>query len=88
MKEAKAMLESVAKTYAESLNADERNIYDALKEKEQEAFRICRDLALLQKPESEPLHVFSVVQPAWRPAGNFPDAGATHHAAIGKLRPD
>jgi hypothetical protein len=57
MKEAIAMLESVAKTYIESLNADERNIYDALPEQEQEAFRICRDLASLKKPEREP-HTF------------------------------
>ena len=53
MKEAKAMLESVAKTYAESLNAVERDIYDALRENERDAFRICRDLALLEEPEGE-----------------------------------
>jgi hypothetical protein len=47
MKEAKAMLESVARTYVESLNPDERSIYDALDEQERDAFRICRDLALL-----------------------------------------
>jgi hypothetical protein len=51
MKEAKAMLESVAKTYIESLNAGEREIYDALPENEREAFRICRDLALLEKSD-------------------------------------
>jgi hypothetical protein len=55
MKEAKAMLESVAKTYTESLNNDERRIYDALPGHEQEAFRICRDLALLPEPKREPL---------------------------------
>jgi hypothetical protein len=38
LKEAKAMLESVTKTYTESLNADERSIYDALSGHEQEAF--------------------------------------------------
>ena len=58
MKEAKAMLESVAKTYAETLNADERGIYDALPENEREAFRICRDLALLPEPEKPPLTFF------------------------------
>ncbi len=58
MKETKAMLESVAKTYIESLNADERGIYDALPENEREAFRICRDLALLPEPKREPLTFF------------------------------
>ena len=58
LKEAKAMLESVAKTYTESLNADERKIYEALPEQEQEAFRICRDLARLKEPEREPLTFF------------------------------
>jgi hypothetical protein len=58
MKEAKAMLESVAKTYTETLNADERGIYDALPGHEQEAFRICRDLALLPEPKREPLTFF------------------------------
>ncbi len=58
MKEAKAMLESVAKTYIESLNAGERGIYDALPENEREAFRICRDLALLPEPERPPLTFF------------------------------
>ncbi len=54
MNEAKSMLESVAKTYVESLNEGERNVYDALDEHERGAFRICRDLALLQEPEREP----------------------------------
>jgi hypothetical protein len=58
MKEAKAMLESVAKTYTESLSSDERKIYEALPEHEQEASRICRDLALLPEPEREPLTFF------------------------------
>lgn len=53
MKEAEAMLESVTKTYTESLNADERRIYNALPKNEQEALRICRDLALLEKPDIE-----------------------------------
>jgi hypothetical protein len=58
MKEAKAMLESVAKTYAESLSTNERVIYEALPEYERDAFRICRDLALLPGPEREPLTFF------------------------------
>jgi hypothetical protein len=53
MKEAKAMLESVTKTYAESLNAGEREIYNALQGHEHEAFRICRDLALRERPDRE-----------------------------------
>jgi hypothetical protein len=58
MKEAKAMLESVARTYFESLNAGERNIYEALSQPEQDAFRICRDLALLPEPKREPRTFF------------------------------
>jgi len=57
MREAKAMLESVAKTYTDSLTGDERKIYNALPELELGAFRICRDLALLKKPKREP-HTF------------------------------
>lgn len=52
------MLESVAKTYSESLHEGERKIYDALDEQERDAFRICRDLALLKEPEREPLTFF------------------------------
>ena len=58
MKEAKAMLESVTKTYTEELNADERGIYDALPGHEQEAFRICRDLAMLPEPKRDPQTFF------------------------------
>lgn len=58
MKEAKAMLESVAKTYSESLHEGERRIYDALDEQERDTFRICRDLALLKEPERKPLTFF------------------------------
>lgn len=58
MNEAKFMLESVAKTYTESLEEDERRIYEALNEQERDAFRICRDLALLKEPEREPLTFF------------------------------
>lgn len=58
IKDAKAMLESVAKTYTETLNDDERGIYDALPGHEQIAFRICRDLALWPEPKREPLTFF------------------------------
>ncbi len=58
MKEAKAMLESVAKSYSESLHEGERRIYAALDEQERDAFRICRDLALLKTPERELLTFF------------------------------
>ncbi len=53
MKDAKAMLESVTKTFTDSLSNDEQSIYAALPENEQDAFRICRDLALLEKPDNE-----------------------------------
>lgn len=58
MKESKAMLESVSQTYAESLNAAERAIYDALPGHEQDTFRICRDLAMLPEPERPALTFF------------------------------
>jgi hypothetical protein len=58
MREATAMLESVTKTYGESLTIEERRIYEALTEHQQGAFRICRDLALLPTPEREPLTFF------------------------------
>ena len=49
------MLDSVKKTYADSLTEDERQIYFALKEDQQTVFRICRDLAHLPEPKREPL---------------------------------
>lgn len=55
MKEAKAMLESVTKTYPKTLNAREREVYQALPEDEKNAFRICRDLALLKTEKRKPL---------------------------------
>lgn len=54
MKEGQSMLEAVAKTYLENLTVDERKVYDALPVLEQEAFRICRDLALLNDPKYPP----------------------------------
>ena len=53
MREAKAMLEGVVRTYVESLTTVERAIYNALKA-ERDAFRICRDLAFWPEPEREP----------------------------------
>lgn len=58
LKEANAMLEAVTESYVESLSTDERKIYAALNEHEQDAFRICRDLALLPEPEREPFTFF------------------------------
>ena len=53
------MLNSVTDTYANLLNADERKIYTALSDaREKDAFRICRDLALLPEPERDPLTFF------------------------------
>lgn len=54
--EATAMLASTAKTYLESLTQTEREIYSNLPDaRERDAFRICRDLALLQpEPDREP----------------------------------
>jgi hypothetical protein len=51
LKDANAMLESVAQTYTESLDAFDRSIYEALPENERDAFRICRDLASLIDPD-------------------------------------
>jgi hypothetical protein len=48
--EAKKMLESVAASYRDGLNAIVQQIYDALTGIEQDAFRILRDLALWPDP--------------------------------------
>ncbi|MEI8290950.1 MAG: BT4734/BF3469 family protein [Verrucomicrobiota bacterium] len=58
LKEAAAMLKSVSKTYAESLNKGERKIYDTLTEPERDTFRICRDLAMLKTPARAPQTFF------------------------------
>jgi hypothetical protein len=58
MREAQAMLKGVKESYLVSLSADERQIYAALTEREQDAFRICRDLSLLPELEREPLTFF------------------------------
>ena len=57
MREALAMLGDVTETYRLKLGEVERNIYDALLEREQDAFRICRDFALSEKPD-RPRHTF------------------------------
>jgi hypothetical protein len=58
MKEAEAMLAGVANTYRGELSDDELRVYCALDEREQDGFRICRDLALLPDPEREPMTFF------------------------------
>jgi hypothetical protein len=55
--EAKKMFESVAVSYRDSLPEIERKIYDALRNVEQDAFRIMRDLAL-RPPKGERLQFF------------------------------
>ena len=52
------MLEYVGNTYIATLNAIEREIYEALPENERVAFRICRDLALLKEQNRPPLTFF------------------------------
>lgn len=58
MKEAEAMIEGVAATYQTSLSADEGIIYSALEATQQDAFRICRDLAYLPEPVRPPRTFF------------------------------
>ena len=60
MLEAQAMLKGVAPTYRKELSEDERNIYLALEEREQNLFRICRDLALCGESADKPPLVFYV----------------------------
>ena len=60
MQEAQAMLEGVAETYLQELAEAERVIYQALEEREQTLFRICRDLALCGESEDKPPLVFYV----------------------------
>ena len=50
----KAMIEGVEASYRTKLHAVERQIYEALYENERAAFRICRDLALLEDPKYPP----------------------------------
>ena len=72
MKESKALLESVAKTYVAELSAVEREIYEALPEREQDAFRICRDLASLPEPKREPRTFFMSFNELGDRLGIFP----------------
>ena len=60
MQEAQAMLKGVAATYLNELSEDEQNIYLALEEREQNLFRICRDLALCGESADKPALVFYV----------------------------
>jgi hypothetical protein len=55
LKEADAAQRNVARDYAESLTQTERDFYQALPDEEQEVFRICLDLSLLEEPKREPL---------------------------------
>ena len=58
LKEAAEMLRSVSTSYAAKLDEVERKIYAALRAEEQDAFRICRDLALLPEPPRMPFTFF------------------------------
>ena len=53
MKEANSHLNAVMKTYENTLPPQEREVYSALPEKERDAFRIARDLAMLPEPKRE-----------------------------------
>ena len=75
MSEAMAMLKSVTVTYAESLTTAERTIYEALPEIEQDAFRICRDLAMLESPGKEPLTFFLAADHLAIRLGTYPMKG-------------
>jgi hypothetical protein len=72
MKEAQAMLASVTKSYTDSLIDSERQVYEALNEQEQAAFRICRDLAQLPEPQREPLTFFLSFEHLGARLGVFP----------------
>jgi hypothetical protein len=58
MREAEAMIASVANTYFAELTPGERKIYSELSEQAKDAFRICRDLALLPESQRPPLTFF------------------------------
>ena len=58
MKEAEAMLKSVEATFLTSLSEREGKVYHGLDTQEQEAFRICRDLALRPAPQYGPMTFF------------------------------
>ena len=54
MKEAKALLKGVSETYRGTLSPDEQSLLEALKEREQIAYRILRDLAMRVTDDSPP----------------------------------
>tara|TARA_Y100000588_G_scaffold27780_1_gene27141 strand:- start:233 stop:841 length:609 start_codon:yes stop_codon:yes gene_type:complete len=60
MREAQAMLEGVVETYLRELGEGESAIYQALEEREQTLFRLCRDLALCGESKDKPPLVFYV----------------------------
>jgi hypothetical protein len=72
MNEAKAQLEGVSRTYYAELAESECKVYDALQPDEQAAFRICRDLALLQHQERPPLTFFLSFSELGARLGVFP----------------
>ena len=57
MKEAKALLKGVSETYRGTLSPDEQSLLEALKEREQIAYRILRDLAIRVTDDS-PVRLF------------------------------
>jgi hypothetical protein len=58
MNETNKMIKSVAETYAQDLSEEERKIYNALSEEARPAFRICRDLAMLEADERRAPPIF------------------------------
>ena len=53
MQEAEAVMEGVNATYVNDLGDGEREIYTALNEREQNLFRLCRDLALTNEEKGQ-----------------------------------
>src|SRR5262249_48906390 len=72
MCQARAMLAAVSQSYVESLPPSDRAIYEALDHDEQNAFRICRDLALRPEPSREPLSFFGSFEHFGARLGVFP----------------
>jgi hypothetical protein len=58
MREAESMLCAVESSYTGSLSTSEQQVYEALGGHEREAFRICRDFALLPDPHKPPMTFF------------------------------
>lgn len=58
VKEAMSHLKAIMQTYTKALTPAERDVYEALPEQEQDAFRITRDLARLPEPKGRPANTF------------------------------